>query len=433
MNDIIQIATADNLWLTQYDFFVRFLVAAGIGFVIGLERERSFLPQQIEIFAGVRTFTLVAMMGFLAAFLKFYLSIWIFEVTLFGLTAFTMVAYVLTYRNGHTGGTTEVALIVTYLLGGITLMGYIQLSLIVTVLMLIILSLKVEIKTLIGKITNDELYAFIKFVVIALLILPFLPNKSYGPYEVLNPSEIGWVVVLTSAIGFVGYILVKILGARKGILLTGILGGLVSSTAVTWNFSKKSHEMKGYTVHCAIAILAASSIMVVRVFIWLYLFNASLLPGMLVPLFLLLLCSVLLIAFWYRRLLRVEQPDTEVPLGNPLNLRDALFFGAVYGGILLLVSTANQYLGKSGIYIASGVAALSDIDAITISLAKLGNTGIDATTAQTAILLSTLSNTAVKAFISMWFGSAPLRRYMAWGYGLVFLTGLLGFLWLLLW
>lgn len=189
--------------------------------------------------------------------------------------------------------------------------------------------------------------------------------------------------------------------------------------------------MKDYTVHCAIAILAASTIMVVRVMIWLYLFNASLLPAMLPPLLLLLLCSMGLIIFWYRKLVTTAQPDTEVPLGNPLNLRDALFFGVVYGGILLLVSAANQYLGKSGILIASSVAALSDIDAITISLAKLGNTGIDAATVQSAILLAALSNTVVKAVISIWFGSASLRRYMTLGYGMVFLTGLLGFLWLL--
>lgn len=432
MEEIIQIATADNLGLTQYDFFIRFLVAAGIGFVIGLERERSFLPRQIEIFAGVRTFTIVAMMGFLAAFLKFYLSVWIFEVTLLGLIAFVAVSYILTYHNGHTGGTTEVALIATYLLGGITLMGLIQLSLIITVLLLIILSLKVEIKSIVGQITNDELYAFIKFIVIALLILPFLPNQVYGPYEVLNPSEIGWVVVLTSAISFVGYILVKFLGANKGILLTGILGGLVSSTAVTWNFSKKSHEMQTYTVHCAIAILAASCIMVVRVFIWLYVFNAALLPGMLLPIMLLLITGIALLIVWYRKMITDEQPNTDVNLGNPLNLRDALFFGLVYGGILLLVSAANEYLGNSGIYLASGVAALSDIDAITISLAKLGNSGIDGKTAQIAILLATLSNTAVKMFIAMWFGSAGLRKYMGIGYGAIFISGLAGIIWLIL-
>lgn len=432
MEELIKNISAESLWLTQYDFFIRLLVAAGIGFVLGLERERSFLPQHTEVFAGVRTFTLTAIMGFLAAFLKLYFSFWVFEVGLVGLIALSVVSHVLNFGKGHSGGTTEVALIVTYLLGAIVLMGYMQLSLIVTVILLLLLSLKVEIKTLVGQITNNELFAFLKFVVIALLILPFLPNETYGPYAVLNPTEIGWVIVLTSAISFVGYILVKFLGANKGILLTGILGGLVSSTAVTWNFSKKSHELQSYTRHCAIAILAASCIMIVRICIWLYLFNMAMLAKMLAPLLFILLSGIGVLIFWYKQIHEHTSPSTEVPLGNPLALADAAFFGILYAGILLLVSVSNDYLGKSGIYIASSIAALSDIDAITISLAKLSVRNADLHTAQIAILLATLSNTAVKTGIALWFGSSSLRRYMAVGYGVIFGAGLMGFIWLLL-
>lgn len=432
MDEIIQKAAVESLGLTQYEFFIRLMVAAGIGFVIGLERERSFLPQQTEVFAGVRTFTLVAVLGLLACFLKFYLSNWIFEVVLLGLIAFTVVSYILNFKHGHSGGTTEVALIVIYLIGAVVLLGYIQLGLIVTVIMLLVLSLKGEIKSLVGQITNDELFAFLKFVVIALLILPFLPNETYGPYSVLNPREIGWVVVLTSAIGFVGYLLVKFIGPNKGILLTGIFGGLVSSTAVTWNFSKKSHEMPKYTVHCAIAIISASLVMIVRVAFWIYLFNAAILPKMLLPLLLLLFTSVGIIVFWYRKTVSKLQPETDVPLGNPLALKDALFFGILYGGILLLVSTANDYLGSSGIYLASTIAALSDIDAITISLSKLSSNSDSMRTAQIAILLATMSNTAVKMAIALWFGSSELRKLLTFGYGMVLAAALVGFLWLLL-
>ncbi|QQS28520.1 MAG: MgtC/SapB family protein [Sphingobacteriales bacterium] len=431
MEEIIQKATIESLWLTQYEFFIRLLVAAGIGFVIGLERERSFLPEQTEIFAGVRTFTLVAVLGLLSCFLKFYLSNPIFEVVLSGLIVFTIVSYLLNFKRGHSGGTTEVALIVVFLMGAVVLMGYIQLSLIVTVIVLLVLSLKVEIKNLVGQITNDEVYAFLKFVVIALLILPFLPNDTYGPYSVLNPSEIGWVIVLTSAIGFIGYLLVKFIGPNKGIILTGIFGGLVSSTAVTWNFSKKSHEMPQYTRHCAIAIISASLIMIVRVAFWIYLFNSAILPKLLPVLFLLLLTSMGIIWYWVHQIVSSSKPDTKVELGNPLQLKDALFFGILYGSILLLVSFANDYLGNKGLYLASTIAALSDIDAITISLSKLSSNTTAAKTVQISILLATISNTAVKMIIALWFGSSELRKLLTYGYSLVLIAALAGFLWLL--
>src|SRR5690606_21302793 len=117
-------------------------------------------------------------------------------------------------------GTTEFAIIFTFLLGGLVFTGNINLSLAITVITVVLLSLKVTLRSIIGQITQTELFAFVRFVVIALLILPFLPNVFYGPYEVINPREVGWVIVLTSGIGFVGYILMKFLGTNRGILLT---------------------------------------------------------------------------------------------------------------------------------------------------------------------------------------------------------------------
>lgn len=156
------------------------------------------------------------------------------------------------------------------------------------------------------------------------------------------------------------------------------------------------------------------------------------LAALLLPLLLLLLTSVGIIVFWYRKTVSKLQPETDVPLGNPLALKDALFFGILYGGILLLVSTANDYLGSGGIYLASTIAALSDIDAITISLTKLSSHEDTMRTAQIAILLATMSNTAVKMAIALWFGSSELRKLLTFGYGMVLAAALVGFLWLLL-
>lgn len=427
MEEQMLIQTAE-FELSQLDFLIRMLVAIGIGLAIGLEREYSSLVDQRKSFAGIRTFTMVVLTGFVAAFLNAAFFPWIF---IFGLAAITLLsglAYWLTARQGDIGGTTEIAGILAYLLGGMVLYGFIEVSLALTVIVLVLLSSKVRFKAIVGRITQQEIYAFVTFVVVALLIFPFLPNTTYGPYNVFNPRELGWVIVLTSGVGFAGYLLMKFLGSDRGILLTGIVGGLVSSTVVTWVFSKKSKEVPALSENCIVAILAASTIMVIRVLVWVFLFNKNLLNGLKLPIAIVFLAGLGAATYFYRKHKRSERKvEAELPLGSPLNLRDAVFFGVLYSGILLLVSFANEQFGASGIYISSAIAALTDIDAITISVSKLGGVTIPALAAQNAILLATLCNTVVKIGIAFWSGSKELRWFILTGYGVIFLAGLVGF------
>ena len=252
------------------------VVAAGIGLVIGLEREYASLAEKEKSFAGIRTFVLVVLFGFLTAFLSIIFNHWILIGGLFSTVAIVAVSYWVSANSGQIGGTTEFATIIAFLLGCTTFMGFVEVSLALTVIVVVLLSLKVKLKSIIGQISQDELYAFIRFVVLALLIFPFLPNQTFGPFDVFNPQELGWVIVLTSGLGFIGYLLMKFLGSDRGILLTGILGGMVSSTVVTWVFSKKSKEVPALSRSCAVAILAASTIMVIRVFVWVIIFNRTL-------------------------------------------------------------------------------------------------------------------------------------------------------------
>ncbi len=266
MQDIFIIQT-ENFQLSQTDFLIRMLIATGIGFVLGLEREFSLRSGKEEIFAGVRTFTLVALMGFLTALLSFVFNHWVFIAGFLSVICIVAISYWVSSHKGDIGGTTEFATIFTFLLGGLIFMGQINAGLALTVVVIVLLSLKIKLRNIIGQITQEELCAFVRFVIIALLILPFLPDKNFGPYDVINPREIGWVIVLTSGIGFVGYVLIKFLGTQRGILLTGILGGLVSSTVVTWTFSKKSKETPTLSGNYAVGIFSAATIMIVRVFI----------------------------------------------------------------------------------------------------------------------------------------------------------------------
>jgi len=404
------------------------LVTAGIGFVLGLEREYSQYSEKGEIFAGLRTFTLVALLGFLTAYLGITFTYWIFIAGFLGVVAIVAISYWVTSNEGNIGSTTEFAIIFTFLLGGLVLVGSINLSLALTVITLVLLSLKLRLKSMIGQLTQKELFAFVRFVVIALLILPFLPNEFYGPYEVINPREVGWIIVLTSGIGFVGYILMKFLGTDRGILLTSILGGLVSSTLVTFTFSKKSKENPELSQNYAVGIFAAATIMIARVFLWVFIFNKSMLVSLTLPLLIIFFTAFGVALFFYNKQFEKQRSVDKIVLGDPLNIRNAVFFGVFYMGILLLVSYANQTYGANGIYFSSSISALTDVDAIAISVSKLGGTTINLLIAQNAILLATLSNTVVKIGIALFTGSHKLKNYVLIGYGCIFIAGIIGFL-----
>ncbi|MFT7120564.1 MAG: uncharacterized membrane protein (DUF4010 family) [Neolewinella sp.] len=426
MEELLIIQT-DSFQLTQLDFFIRLLVATGIGLVIGLEREHASITEKGENFAGLRTFVFVVILGFLATFVGVTLTHWILVGALLTTMVIVAVSYWVSSTKGETGGTTEFAILLSFLLGSTTFMGFIQESLAIMVIVVVLLSLKMKLKDIIGQITNAELYAFIKFVVLSLLIFPFLPSQTFGPYDVFNPRELGWVVVLTSGIGFAGYLLMKFLGSDRGILLTGILGGLVSSTVVTWVFAKKSKEVPILSRNCAVAILAASTVMVIRVVVWVIIFNRALLPGLILPMIFIFSAGVGSSIFLHQKQKSHPELKDDFPLGEALNLREALFFGLLYTGILFLVSYANHQYGAKGIFLSSGIAALTDIDAITISVSKLAGNTVPVLTAQNAILLATLCNTIVKIGIALWAGSKNLRKDVIIGYGIFFAAGLVGF------
>jgi uncharacterized membrane protein (DUF4010 family) len=230
------------------------------------------------------------------------------------------------------------------------------------------------------------------------------------------------VVLLTSGLGLIGYVLMKFFGSKKGILLSGIIGGLVSSTAVTWVFAKKSKQNPALSRSCATAVLAASSIMILRVLIWTFIFNKSLFNELFIGISLIFLAAIgatLLIFFTSGD---KEITSSEIPKGKPLDLVGAFVFGLIYTMILLIISYADENLGESGILISSALAGLSDIDAITISVSKLAEIRLDLATASSAILIGTISNTLLKMGIGVWAGSPMLRKDLFLGYGIIFLA-----------
>lgn len=415
-----------NFQLTQQDFFIRLLVTIGIGFLIGLEREHAAMMYKEKSFAGIRTFVFVVLLGFIAALMYYLLAPWVYGAVFIAAVLFVGISYWITASKGDIGGTTEFSALIAFFLGSLSFLGYIELTLAVTVMVVVLLSAKMPLKTIVGKITQEELYDIIRFVVAALLILPFLPDTKMGPYEVINPREIGWVVILTSGLGLLGYLLMKFLGAGKGILITGLIGGLVSSTLITWVFAKRSRETPALSANYATGILAASSIMVIRVLLWVSIFNGALAGSLYLSIGVMLLAAAgITLYFFYRNKDSINK-DVPFPLGKPLNLQGALVFGLLYTVVIVLISYTNAYFGTGGILVSSSIAGLADVDAITISVSKLAGTTVPLQTAGTAVLLAAICNTLVKFSIALWAGSREMRKFVLIGYGLIFLAALAG-------
>jgi len=353
------------------DLFIRFGVALLIGILIGLEREHAFSHPDVEPYAGVRTFALIALLGCISALaVDVTGSPWplIGMVLILGLL--TAIAYGITAWRRDIGLTTEVSALVTVLIGALCYWNYLALAVAIAVTTTVLLSLKLELHAFAHKITQSDVYATLKFAVITAIVLPILPNQSYGPppFDVLNPYRIWLMVVLISGISFAGYILIKVVNPRMGIGLTGFLGGLVSSTAVTMSFSQRSHQQPAFSSAFTSAITAAWTIMFLRVLLEIFAVNRSLLRFVWLPLSAAILVGLGAVAFLYFR----SSPEKldEVELANPFNLGPAVLFGFLYAVILLLSRTAEIYLGNTGLYLSSAISGLADVDAITLSVAE---------------------------------------------------------------
>ncbi|WP_339840853.1 MgtC/SapB family protein [uncultured Maribacter sp.] len=398
------------------------LVSMGIGLIIGLEREYDKLKDQG--FAGIRTFPIVAILGFTLENLTDKFSVWLLIVSLAAFILFLAFNHIYQKQEEYSKGlTTNLALIATFVLGVMVSAEYYRDAVATAVIIVTLLSLKTRFRTVISNITSEELFAFIKFSIISLLILPFLPNKVYGPNELLNPFEIGSIVVIVSFLNFIGYFLVKYVGSKKGIMLTAILGGLISSTAVTWSYASRSEESPELSKKYAAGIIIASAIMFPRLALLVYIFNSALLAYLALPFCLLtIICIVVSLVLIQRD---TKKPDTNIKLGNPLNILNAISFGAVYVVILFAVFYSNKFFGESGLYYSALISGLADTDAITISMAKFSLDSEKLEVASLVIIAAILSNMLVKLGVSVFKGSKTTGKLVGYSFGSIILVGVI--------
>jgi uncharacterized membrane protein (DUF4010 family) len=384
-------------------------VALAIGLLIGLERgwhERE-LAEGARI-AGIRTFGLIGLLGGVTATLEEDFGGWIAAAGLLAVAiAFGIAQWHDPRRGTDVSITTNIAALIAFGLGAVAGTGATLPAASAAIVTALLLSVKRELHHLVERIERTELLATLRLLLISVVVLPVLPDRGLGPWEALNPYRLWWMVVLVSGISYVGYFATRLVGTRRGVLLTGLLGGLASSTATVLSLSRQARDTAVAPSLVVSGMLAATAMMFPRT-----LLIATVIAPQTFALLALPLLSASVIAGAASALYAahggspaVEVHPTETQHANPLDIKTAIKFTLVLAPVMLLARALKVWGGDTGLYLLSGISGLVDIDAIALSLATMtANAQTSTAVAQASILLATVVNTLVKPAIAFTVG-----------------------------
>jgi len=386
------------------EILIRFGASLGIGLLIGLERERKPAAK-----AGARTFALVALCGTLATLVAERLdAAWTVPLGLAAVAAMLIAAYARDEAREDSGTTTVVAAMVCYLLGVLAGLGEAALAGALAIGVTALLYFKPEIEGLSTALKRHEQVSILQFLVVTFIVLPILPDRSYGPYEVLNPRHIWLMVVLISGLGLASYVALRLAGERRGGVLAGILSGMLSSTAATMLYARRSRESEAMQRFALTVLPLANLVPLARVAVLAALVAPGILPALGPVLAAALVAGLGVAAISMPRTGRSDAPLPESR--NPAELGTALRFAALYALVLLGAAWLSDVAGERGLYAAALSSGLADIDPINLSALNLFAQGrLPARNAVTAIALAYLSNVAFKLSVLVWF-----NRVLAW-------------------
>jgi uncharacterized membrane protein (DUF4010 family) len=388
-------------------------IALAIGFVIGLEREWAEDKP-----VGVRSFALIAAFGGVCALLLPETGGWLIAT---GLLALGAILILHVYRRKLEGITTLVAAFIVYLLGAAAVAGYWLPAIVLGGAVMVLLHWKKPLHSWVERLGDRDFEIIVRFVLIALVILPVLPDQDLGPYSAFNPFTAWFMVVLIVSINLVGFVAFRLVGTRAGGWLAGLLGGLVSSTATTISYAGLSKRERDLGPVAALVILVASAVVYGRVLVELAVVAPDLVESMAAPAATFTAILLVLSALVFRAVR--SKTDSELPeRENPARIRQALIFAALYVVILFGVAAAREHIGSEAVYAVAFVSGLTDVDALTVSVAQLysggGTPGFEA---WRVIFLATLSNLLFKILAASILGSSQLRAWIL-GTGAVALT-----------
>ena len=409
----------------NYEDITTLAIALGFGLLIGMQREKTH-----NKLAGVRTFSLLSILGVFSGFLTRDLdNPFILPLIGLGVAGLLITGNILGKKNisdPDYGQTTEVAALLMYLLGAYLVLGDQIVGVIVGGLTAVLLYAKEKMHTLIDRLKDKDLSAIMVFVGISLVILPVIPNKTYGPFDVINPQNIWLMVTLIVGISVVGYFIYKFLGRKVGIISNSILGGLISSTATTVSYSKNTKTAANIDLLSTFVIVGASAIALVRVIIEMGIVIPNQLPMMIVPIAIEFGVMILLCGFMFYKIQKEKDNDTMPEPKNPAQLKTAITFGLLYGVMLLAVAFLNEKFDEDALYIAAVISGLTDVDAITLSLSQIIKQGdLKVDIGWRLILLASLSNLLFKGILAVILGTKRLAKWIGISFGISIISGLL--------
>ncbi len=404
------------------ELFKVFAVSLLLGAFIGLERERGR-----DRPLGIRSFIVVAGLGTTTAFIADRTgATWVFAAAFVVLGALLVVAHIQLATGGRKGLTTELAGLLTLGIGALVYIGPMELAIGLGVVTAALLHFKPALHALAERAGGRDIVAMVQFGLVAFVVLPVLPDQAFGPYQVLNPHNIWMMVVLVSGINLAGYVALKLVGVKYGGLTAGVLGGMVSSTATTYSFSRRAHDDGALSGAAVIAIIIATAVTVPRMAVEIAVVNANFLAVAALPLTLVFLASLApcVLFFWYYGGVRGESHPPEVK--NPVQLSGALLFGLIYAVVILALAAAQNHLGAEGTYLVSAIAGLTDVNAITLSTARLvGTQRLAAAGGVDIVIIAYLANLVLKGALAAIVGTRELARVVAIAFGFAFVAGII--------
>jgi uncharacterized membrane protein (DUF4010 family) len=395
------------------ELYVRFFTALAIGLAIGIERGwKQRHEKSGEREAGIRTFTLFALTGFAAGIAAEPLGPVFVAIVAIGIFTLVTVGYVsdVIRNDADRGMTTEVAALLTFVLGALCAVGAVLPAAIIGVIAVALLDQKDLLHGFVQRLQKLELTAAVKLLLISVVLLPVLPNEGYGPGGVLNPYELWWAVVIVAALGLVGYAAIKIAGTQRGALLMGLLGGLLSSTGVTVSAARASQGAKGAALPLASAIATAQAVMFVRTGILISALNAALLDFAILPLALGAITAIvgaLIVTYRAHKTAQSEAFDA----GSPDALNAAIKFIVIVAVMLLLAHYAQVYAGEIGLILSGLLSGAVDVDAATVSASRLSGSQVheaSAAAGAASIAVAIAANSFVKSGIAYSLGTREL-------------------------
>ena len=394
-------------------------IALGLGLLVGLQRE--WVEKGI---AGIRTFSLITLLGTVCALLSSTYGGWIVAAGLLAVGALLAVAHIQQHdaRRGPPGLTTEMAALLMFVVGALIPLGHQVAAIAIGGSTAVLLQWKQPLHGFVRRIGQEDLRAVFRLVLLALVVLPLLPDRTFDPYEVLNPFRIWRIVVLIVGISVGGYLTAKYVGARIGSVLGGIFGGLISSTATTVSYARRSRALPEASSLAAMVIMIASTVVYLRVALEVVLVAPAIAGQVLPPLAAMAgwmgLLSV--IAAWRAR---SQNPQLPTPK-DPSELMAAVAFGALYALVLLSVAAAREHLGNPGLYLVAALSGLTDMDAITLSTAQMIDRGqVAVATGWRMMLVGSLSNILFKGLVIGLLGHRQLLKSLGLLFGLALAGG----------